>query len=130
MRTHYDSLKVTEDAPQEVIRAAYRALSLKYHPDKSGGDRQALHKMQTINEAYSILSDARKRADYDGELHRQRHPTPPPAPPPPPVWRPMRASSPRPAWLKSSMLILSDARVVFPVVALIWWVVFKLLSHS
>lgn len=74
MGTHYDSLKVTEDAPQEVIRAAYRVLSLKYHPDTSSGSPQALRMMQTLNEAYAILSDAGKRADYDGELHRLRRP--------------------------------------------------------
>lgn len=130
MRTHYDSLNVTEDAPQEVVRAAYRALSLKYHPDTTGGSRHALHKMQTLNEAYAILSDANKRAGYDGELRRQRHPPSSASAAAPTVRHHVHIGRPRPVWLKSSLLILSDARVVIPVVALIWWVVFQLLSHS
>jgi curved DNA-binding protein CbpA len=36
MRTHYDNLKVSHDAPVEVINAAYRSLAKKYHPDKNG----------------------------------------------------------------------------------------------
>ena len=130
MGTHYDSLKVTEDAPQEVIRAAYRVLSLKYHPDTSNGSRQALRMMQTLNEAYAILSDAGKRADYDGELHRRRHPAPIPKQTARAVWHDVRFSAPRPVWLKSSLLFLSDARVVIPAVALIWWFVLRLLAHA
>jgi hypothetical protein len=41
MRTHYEDLHVTEDAPDEVIRAAYRSLSLKHHPDTSGDRPQS-----------------------------------------------------------------------------------------
>ena len=130
MRTHYDSLKVTEDAPQEVIRAAYRALSLKHHPDKTGGNPRALYKMQALNEAYAVLSDARKRADYDGELHRLRHPPPVTNKTAPPAWHHVSDRHPRPVWLKSSLLFLSDARVVFPLVVLLWWVVFRLLTHT
>jgi curved DNA-binding protein CbpA len=130
MGTHYDSLKVTEDAPQEVIRAAYRVLSLKYHPDTSSGSPQALRMMQTLNEAYAILSDAGKRADYDGELHRLRHPATIPKRMTRAVRRDVRFSAPRPAWLKASLLFLSDARVVIPAVALIWWFVLRLLAHA
>jgi len=39
VRTHYDNLKVARDAPHEVIRAAYKTLSQKYHPDRSQGDK-------------------------------------------------------------------------------------------
>ncbi len=129
MRTHYDNLNVTEDAPQEVIRAAYRALSQMHHPDKRGGHRHALHKMQTLNEAYDILSDARKRADYDGELHRLRHPASGANESPQPAWHHVRAGPRRPEWLKSLLLVLSDARFVFPIVALIWWIVYRRLAH-
>lgn len=134
MSTHYDSLKVTEDAPQEVIRAAYRALCLKYHPDLCGGGPQAQRRMQTLNEAYGVLSDPHRRADYDGMLHRQRHPAPPP-----PVNRAQAMprerhrvpyDRPRPAWLKAMIYYLSDARVVLPAVAVIWWIVIHLLAHS
>jgi len=50
-----------------VIRAAYRALSMKYHPDKWSGDRAAAERvMRDLNEAYEVLSDARSRKEYDG----------------------------------------------------------------
>lgn len=134
MSTHYDNLKVTEDAPQEVIRAAYRALCLKHHPDLCGGGPQAQRRMQMLNEAYGVLSDPQKRADYDGMLHRQRHPAAQPSAaqiPAVPVER-HRVSyhRPRPAWLKAAFSWLSDARVVLPVVAVIWWIVFRRLSHG
>lgn len=142
MRTHYDSLKVTEDAPPEVIRAAYRALSLKYHPDRCGGSAQSQRMMQSLNEAYAVLSDARRRANYDGDLLRQRQPqgraqaaSRPQmnraARSPKPVRHDVRLPlAPRPVWLKSSLALLSDARLVVPVVAVIWWVVYRRITHG
>ncbi len=66
LRTHYDSLNVQRTAPLSVIRAAYKALSQKYHPDKfAGGSEQALRIMKIINGAYAVLSDADKRAAHD-----------------------------------------------------------------
>ena len=63
---YYQVLGVLEDAEDIVIRAAYRALAQKYHPDKWNGDKQfALERMKVINNAYNILSDIQKRADYD-----------------------------------------------------------------
>lgn len=64
-RTHYDNLKVSRDAPQEVIRAAYRSLSNKYHPDKNPGSAEAEMAMKLINEAYEILSNPVKRKKHD-----------------------------------------------------------------
>lgn len=143
MRTHYESLKVTEDAPPEVIRAAYRALSLKYHPDRCGGSAQSQHMMQALNEAYAVLSDARRRASYDGDLLRQRQPqrTSHTAPRPPvngvssrspkPVRHNVRLPlAPRPVWLKTSLFLLSDARLVVPVVAVIWWIVYRRITQG
>jgi curved DNA-binding protein CbpA len=131
MGTHYESLKVTEDAPPEVIRAAYRALSLKYHPDRTNGNPQALRQMQRINEAHDVLSDRWKRDAYDGELNRHRNPgASVRRGSPKPVRHEVRFSSPRPAWMKSSFLFLSDARFVIPVVILIWWIVFRLLART
>ena len=54
--THYDNLKVARDAPSEVIRAAYRALTQRYHPDRNP-DPEAARIMQIINRAYEVLSD-------------------------------------------------------------------------
>lgn len=65
IRTHYDNLKVSRDAPQEVIRAAYRILSQKYHPDRNKADLEASRIMTIINASYAILSDPAKRAAHD-----------------------------------------------------------------
>lgn len=65
IRTHYDNLKVTRDAPLEVIRAAYRALSKKYHPDRRSNDPEAARVMRLLNAAYEALSDPLKRRQHD-----------------------------------------------------------------
>ena len=61
MKNYYDILGVSKTATQEEIKKAYYALAHKYHPDK-GGD---MAKMKEINEAYQVLSDKEKRAQYD-----------------------------------------------------------------
>jgi hypothetical protein len=63
---HYDVLGVSKDARQEVIQAAYRALSRIYHPDvpKTGNSI----KMQRINSAYEVVGDVEKRKEYDRSL--------------------------------------------------------------
>jgi hypothetical protein len=65
IHTHYDNLKVARHAPQEVIRAAYKALSQKYHPDKNPGDERAARIMAIVNTAYNILSDPMRRKEHD-----------------------------------------------------------------
>jgi curved DNA-binding protein CbpA len=65
IHTHYDNLKVARLAPQEVIRAAYKALSQKYHPDKNPGDEKAARIMAILNGAYSTLSDPQRRKEHD-----------------------------------------------------------------
>jgi len=65
IHSHYDNLKVSRMAPQEVIRAAYKALSQKYHPDKNPGDEKAARIMAIINSAYETLSDAQRRKEHD-----------------------------------------------------------------
>lgn len=65
IHTHYDNLKVARMAPQEVIRAAYKALSQKYHPDKNPGDDKAARIMAIVNTAYGILSDPMRRKEHD-----------------------------------------------------------------
>ena len=67
--TLYDVLEVSEKASEEVIKMAYKALCKKYHPDIYKGDPDyANQKMYEINEAYSILSNQSKRAEYDKKL--------------------------------------------------------------
>ena len=63
--THYDNLKVSRDAPIEVIRAAYRSLATKYHPDLHPGSEKAARIMRIINTSYGVLSDTEKRAQHD-----------------------------------------------------------------
>jgi curved DNA-binding protein CbpA len=70
-RTHYDNLKVARDAPIEVIRAAYKSLAIKYHPDHNTGNEQAARATRIINEAYSVLSDPAKRLEHDLWIERQ-----------------------------------------------------------
>lgn len=69
---HYECLKVTSDAPTEVIRAAYRALAGKSHPDRQGGTQgrdDVTHiQMVAINAAYEVLINPELRAEYDAML--------------------------------------------------------------
>ncbi|MBR2897465.1 MAG: DnaJ domain-containing protein [Oscillospiraceae bacterium] len=70
--TYYEILEISENASEEVIKMAYKALAKKYHPDVFQGDRnEAEEKMKQINVAYSILSDAAKRAQYDAFLKKK-----------------------------------------------------------
>jgi len=62
MKDYYKILGVSPDASEEEIKKAYRRLAHKYHPDKKGGDEQ---RFKEINEAYQVLSDKEKRAQYD-----------------------------------------------------------------
>jgi curved DNA-binding protein len=61
-KNYYDILGVNKNASQEDIKKAYRNLSKKYHPDKTGGDES---KFKEINEAYDTLGDETKRKQYD-----------------------------------------------------------------
>lgn len=69
--THYDSLHVSRTASFEIIRAAYKSLAHKYHPDRNQGDAEATRMMQLINHAYEILSDPIKKAEYDKLIEAQ-----------------------------------------------------------
>ncbi len=65
IRTHYDNLKVARDAPPEVIRAAYRTLSQKFHPDRNPSSAEAPRIMAILNTSYDVLSDPNKRERHD-----------------------------------------------------------------
>jgi len=79
---HYATLGVAPDAPPEVIRAAYRALAQKYHPDRATDPRSARETMARLNAAHDVLSDPAKRRAYD----RARAPQAPQALQPGPQW--------------------------------------------
>lgn len=64
-RDYYEVLGVSKSASEDEIKKAYRKLAIKYHPDKNPGDKEAEEKFKEAAEAYSVLSDAGKRAKYD-----------------------------------------------------------------
>ena len=65
MEDYYALLGVSKSASQDEIKKAYRNLAFKYHPDRNPGDKSAEEKFKKITEAYSVLSDSNKRAQYD-----------------------------------------------------------------
>ena len=64
-RDYYEVLGVDKSASAEEIKKAYRKMAIKYHPDKNPGDKEAEEKFKEAAEAYSVLSDADKKARYD-----------------------------------------------------------------
>ena len=64
-RDYYEVLGVDKSASAEDMKKAYRKLAIKYHPDKNPGDKEAEEKFKEAAEAYSVLSDADKKARYD-----------------------------------------------------------------
>jgi molecular chaperone DnaJ len=64
-RDYYDVLGVSRSASDEELKKAYRKLAIRYHPDKNPGDREAEERFKEIGEAYAILCDAERRAQYD-----------------------------------------------------------------
>lgn len=65
IHTHYDNLKVARNAPPEVIRAAYKTLSQRFHPDRNADNEAATRIFQIISSAYEVLSDPVKRKEHD-----------------------------------------------------------------
>jgi molecular chaperone DnaJ len=64
-RCYYDVLEVPRSASDDEIRKAYRQAALKYHPDRNPDDPSAIARFKEATEAFSVLSDAQKRARYD-----------------------------------------------------------------
>jgi molecular chaperone DnaJ len=64
-RDYYEILGVARDADDQALKAAYRKLALQYHPDRNPGNKEAEEQFKQAAEAYSVLSDAQKRASYD-----------------------------------------------------------------
>jgi curved DNA-binding protein CbpA len=65
-RTHYDNLKIARNAPDSIIRSAYKILMQQYHPDKYTGNMEDGIKIsKMINDAYNVLIDPVKRAKHD-----------------------------------------------------------------
>lgn len=75
LHTHYDNLKVSRNAPYEVIRAAYKTLSQKFHPDRNPDNAEAVRIMAIINASYEVLSDPDKRREHDLWIAQQERAT-------------------------------------------------------
>jgi curved DNA-binding protein CbpA len=73
-RTHYDNLQISRSASLEVIKAAYRTLSAKYHPDRNRGDSRSAEIMSILNSSYAVLSDDDARRQHDAWIKRQEAP--------------------------------------------------------
>src|SRR5438034_853231 len=64
-RDYYEVLGVGRGASEAELKAAFRKLAMKYHPDRNPGDNDCEHRFKEINEAYDVLKDGDKRAAYD-----------------------------------------------------------------
>ena len=76
MRDYYEILGVSKDASSSEIKKAYRKVAMKYHPDRNQGDTSAEEKFKEAAEAYAVLSDETKKAQYDRYGHdafQQQH---------------------------------------------------------
>lgn len=68
-QNYYEILEVDKNATIDEIKKSYRKLSMKYHPDKNNGDKEAEEKFKTIAEAWATLSDPDKKERYDDKLN-------------------------------------------------------------
>jgi curved DNA-binding protein CbpA len=72
-KDYYQALGIEKGASPQKIKEAYRKLAFQYHPDRNKENPSAVEKMKEINEAYAVLSDSKKRNDYD-RFHEQYGP--------------------------------------------------------
>src|SRR6202142_4345733 len=68
-RCYYETLEVERNADESKLKAAFRKLAMKWHPDKNPGDATSEIRFKEINEAYEVLKDGDKRAAYDRYGH-------------------------------------------------------------
>lgn len=117
--THYQVLCLEEDADRESIRENYRLLMALLHPDRQDAAAQEWPTgcAQRVNEAYGVLCDEARRAEYDQDLHKAH--VPPPFEPRP-VLREHGGARTRRAFLRPFLIVTSVVAALFVVQA--WWV--------
>ena len=71
LHTHYDNLKVARDAPPDIIRAAYKTLCKKFHPDHHQNNLTTTKTFQLISVAYHVLSDPTLRQEHDAWIAKE-----------------------------------------------------------
>ncbi|HVZ73793.1 MAG TPA: DnaJ C-terminal domain-containing protein [Polyangia bacterium] len=69
MKDLYKTLGVPEDADEATIKKAYRKLAKEFHPDVTGNDKKKTERFKEINEAYAVIGDKEKRAEYERLKH-------------------------------------------------------------
>lgn len=72
MQNHYHTLGLSQNASQQEIKGAFKRLAVKYHPDKHMGDTQMEEKFKAVNQAYQVLSDPYKKAQFDLQLQYEQ----------------------------------------------------------
>ena len=71
---YYKILEVPENADISEIKKKYRKMAMKYHPDRNAGDEKAVKKFREITEAYEVLSNDKRRKEYDYKRKNERNP--------------------------------------------------------
>ena len=64
-KDYYKILGIEKNATDQQIKNVYRRLAFKYHPDRNILNSEAVEKMKSVNEAYAVLSNPKKRSEYD-----------------------------------------------------------------
>ncbi|MBO9701237.1 MAG: DnaJ domain-containing protein [Sporocytophaga sp.] len=133
MENYYETLGVKNSASFEEIKAAYKSLAKKYHPDKHQGDKYYEDQFKKINSAYQTISDPQKRRLYDLKLHYYF--TPPQKPAKAPTnssskQRTSRQPRPKPATTQESKVSNKEVRIyLYTGLALILLVVASVLFY-
>src|SRR6476646_2717467 len=74
-RDYYEVLGVTKSASADEIKKAYRKVAMQFHPDRNPGDKSAEESFKEAAEAYEVLSDTGKKAQYDKFGHTSGNPS-------------------------------------------------------
>lgn len=64
-KNYYETLGIPKTASSDEIKKAYKKMAMKYHPDRNKGSKDAEEKFKSVNEAYQVLSDEKKKKNYD-----------------------------------------------------------------